>query len=70
MDEGLGAAVDPAFRDEVRDFLAREWRSALAGEAAAVAAFRARAVEQGYLYRGFPRALGGSEQPSARGKPR
>jgi alkylation response protein AidB-like acyl-CoA dehydrogenase len=63
MGDGPGAAANQAFRDEVRDFLARAWRPALADDPVAVAAFRVRAVEQGYLYRGFPRALGGSEQP-------
>jgi alkylation response protein AidB-like acyl-CoA dehydrogenase len=64
MGEGLQTEAHRAFRDEVRAFLATEWRPEMARNAAAVAAFRRRAVEQGYLYRGFPRALGGSEQPT------
>lgn len=48
-----------AFRAEVEAFVAQHWR-----EGAPVAEFRRKAVEAGYLYRGFPRALGGSEQPA------
>jgi alkylation response protein AidB-like acyl-CoA dehydrogenase len=47
-----------AFREEVRSFLAREWR---AGRDAVE--FRRAAVEAGYFYRSVPRRYGGSEQP-------
>jgi alkylation response protein AidB-like acyl-CoA dehydrogenase len=54
------------FRDEVREFLSLEW---LAGAgmphdsaAERSQAFRLRATEKGYLYRGIPREYGGSEQ--------
>jgi alkylation response protein AidB-like acyl-CoA dehydrogenase len=63
MGEGLDAGVHREFREGVRAFLARTWSPATAQDAAAVAAFRQAAVEAGYLYRGFPRALGGSDQP-------
>ncbi len=50
---------------EVKYFLAREWNStAMKGDENAITAFRRRATEQGYLYRGVPRRYGGSEQPS------
>jgi len=46
-----------AFRTEVREFLASEWR-----KGTDVAAFRRLAIDAGYLYRGIPRRYGGSEQ--------
>jgi len=46
-----------AFREDVRAFLAREWRKG--GD---VDAFRRAAVEAGYFYRSVPREYGGSEQ--------
>jgi len=51
-----------AFRAEVRDFLAKQWRPTR--DKAAIAAFRRLATEHGYLNRSIPRAYGGSEQPS------
>lgn len=54
-----------AFRDEVRRFLDAEWPKRPAGErpdAAAIAAFRRKAVAAGYLYRNILRQYGGSEQ--------
>ena len=65
MDLSYGA-VNEAFRDEVRAFLAQRWRpDGVRGKElkAQVAAFRAEATEAGYLYRGVPRRFGGSEQP-------
>jgi alkylation response protein AidB-like acyl-CoA dehydrogenase len=51
------------FRAEVRAFLEANWpRSAQRPSPDAVKAFRAKAIEAGYLYRGIPRAYGGSEQ--------
>lgn len=52
------------FRAEVESFLATHWpaRATPPGRAE-VQAFRALAIEAGYLYRGIPRAFGGSEQP-------
>jgi alkylation response protein AidB-like acyl-CoA dehydrogenase len=55
-----------AFAEEVAEFLAAEWRpaprSAAGEEQAYVREFRRRATDKGYLYRGFPRRYGGSEQ--------
>lgn len=55
-----------AFRKEVRAFLSDHWPlrgdEANLPRSAAVARFRARAVEQGYLYRSIPKLYGGSEQ--------
>jgi alkylation response protein AidB-like acyl-CoA dehydrogenase len=56
MDLRFGERYE-AFRAEVRAFLSRSWPDA------DEAAFRARALERGYVYRHFPRAYGGSEQP-------
>lgn len=57
-----------AFRREVADFLAAHWpKKPGPGEAGAKPdsrAFRLAATGRGYLYRGVPRAYGGSEQPS------
>lgn len=53
------------FRTEVQTFLKAHWptRETKAKPATAeVQAFRIRAVEAGYLYRGIPRRFGGSEQ--------
>ena len=57
MDLRYGPEHD-AFRDEVRTFLAAEWK-----EQVDVGAFRRKATEAGYLYRTIPRRYGGSEQP-------
>ena len=55
------------FRQEVRDFLAEHWpggdESPPPGPEQE-AAFRARALERGYVYRGIPKRYGGSEQPA------
>ena len=52
------------FRAEVRDFLSAHWPPAEgADREAASQAFRAAAIERGYLARGIPRQYGGSEQP-------
>lgn len=48
------------FRDEVSAFLAEAWTGAAARDPAE---FRAKAIARGYLYRGVPKAYGGSEQP-------
>ena len=54
-----------AFRAEVGAFLSANWdRGTMKSDAAAIGAFRRAATEKGYLYRGIPRAFGGSEQPS------
>src|SRR5205823_5416473 len=56
-----------AFRDEVRAFLATNWRAAKANSDNAreetERRFRRLATERGYLYRGVPRRYGGGEQP-------
>lgn len=51
-----------AFQNAVRDFLTGEWNSSLSRDADAVGAFRQKATDKGYLYRGVPRLYGGSEQ--------
>lgn len=52
------------FRAEVREFLKAQWpQRGDKPTSAEIKAFRARAVEAGYLYRGIPRTYGGSEQP-------
>jgi len=64
MDLSFGPENE-AFRVTVRDFLAGAWKpSGLRGAdlAAYVKDFRRRAIGAGYLYRGVPRAYGGSEQ--------
>ena len=56
-----------AFRQEVRDFLAKEWP--LRDEEAALpvdrqaALFRERAIAKGFVARSIPKRYGGSEQP-------
>lgn len=53
------------FRAEVGAFLSAHWdRATMRQDKAAIAAFRRAATDKGYLYRGIPRAYGGSEQPS------
>jgi alkylation response protein AidB-like acyl-CoA dehydrogenase len=56
------------FRDEVQAFLDDAWtkpmRANPGDRGAFVREFRLRATERGYLYRAFPRAYGGSEQPA------
>lgn len=70
MDLSYGDEAE-AYRSEVRSFLVAHWpptvdRDATVDadqhKAAFVAAFRARAVAAGYLYRGVPARHGGSEQ--------
>lgn len=56
IDLNFGAEHD-AFRDEVREFLAREWR-----EGRDEVEFRAAATAAGYFYRSIPERFGGSEQ--------
>jgi alkylation response protein AidB-like acyl-CoA dehydrogenase len=64
LDLAFGPEYD-AFRQEVTAFLAENWPPAGGGESkAAAVAFRRLATEKGYLYRGFPRKYGGSEQPA------
>ncbi|MGH0029479.1 MAG: acyl-CoA dehydrogenase family protein [Myxococcota bacterium] len=64
MDLTYGSEYED-FRAEVRSFLEASWPPADdADHAAASKAFRARAVEQGYLLRWVPKQYGGSEQPS------
>jgi alkylation response protein AidB-like acyl-CoA dehydrogenase len=46
-----------AFQQEVRDFIAREWR-----EGRDVTEFRKLATDAGYFYRSVPRQYGGSQQ--------
>jgi len=60
VDLDFGAEHE-AFRSEVTAFLAENWHG---GDATAQAGFRAKAIAQGYLYRGVPRRYGGSEQPA------
>lgn len=66
MDLEYGGELE-RFREEVRDFLLANWplRGAEADlpKREAVALFRGRGVERGYLYRGIPKRYGGSEQP-------
>jgi alkylation response protein AidB-like acyl-CoA dehydrogenase len=54
------------FREEVAAFVRAYWKPDLkapkAERRATESAFRARAIEAGYLYRSVPRAYGGSEQ--------
>ena len=57
------SAEHEAFREEVRRFLGEHWRAEDAAKESAQRAFRALAVERGYLYRNIPRRYGGSEQP-------
>jgi alkylation response protein AidB-like acyl-CoA dehydrogenase len=54
-----------AFRAEVSEFLAASWnRVQMKRDEQASATFRRSATDKGYLYRGIPRAYGGSEQPN------
>jgi len=61
-------AESDGFRQEVVSFLEREWvsqsKTGLHKDLGFVREFRARATEEGYLYRGVPRRYGGSEQPA------
>lgn len=52
------------FRRDLRAFLDREWTQSRASGEVDIAAFRTRAIDAGYLYRGIPRQFGGSEQPA------
>lgn len=65
FDLSYGAEAE-AFRETVRAFLAGNWQplpdAGKAERAAHEAAFRLKAIEAGYLYRGIPRRYGGSEQ--------
>jgi alkylation response protein AidB-like acyl-CoA dehydrogenase len=63
MDLSYGSDMED-FRAQVRHFLAERWSPARVAEDAAsyVRAFRADATKAGYLYRGVPKAYGGSEQ--------
>jgi alkylation response protein AidB-like acyl-CoA dehydrogenase len=51
-------------REQVRDFLDRQWPARSSRSPADVRAFRQLATEHGYLYRSVPRRYGGSEQPA------
>jgi alkylation response protein AidB-like acyl-CoA dehydrogenase len=63
MDLDLGAEYE-TFRREVAVFLQANWPDPSEPDPVrAAAAFRRRAVEQGYFYRAIPRRYGGSEQP-------
>jgi len=55
-------AEQQAFRKTVSEFVARHWDARRLCDPQAVAAFRVKATEGGFLYRGVPRAYGGSEQ--------
>ena len=64
MDLSFGAENE-AFRETVRAFLRETWTPAgveRAEMSAYVRAFRRKATEAGYLYRGIPKQYGGSEQ--------
>jgi alkylation response protein AidB-like acyl-CoA dehydrogenase len=60
------SAESEAFRQQVAAFLKEHWNARAAAASpdkrALEAAFRGKAVECGYLYRGIPRQYGGSEQ--------
>lgn len=58
----LAAASDERFLSHVRAFLAANWPAGGLRDPAALAAFRASAVEAGLLYRSVPKRYGGSEQ--------
>jgi alkylation response protein AidB-like acyl-CoA dehydrogenase len=65
MDLSYGAEAE-TYREQIRAFLAAEWKpDERRGDALRefVRAFRRKAVEEGYLYRSVPRRYGGSEQP-------
>jgi alkylation response protein AidB-like acyl-CoA dehydrogenase len=57
-----------AFQKEVQAFLEAAWvlpmKAKPADRGAFIRAFRAAATDRGYLYRSFPKAYGGSEQPA------
>jgi len=55
-------AEQQAFRKTVSEFVAQHWDARRLCDPQAVAAFRVKATEGGFLYRGVPRAYGGSEQ--------
>jgi alkylation response protein AidB-like acyl-CoA dehydrogenase len=65
LDLDYGGELE-AFREEVRAFLGDHWplrgKEADLPRSKAVAVFRERAVERGYLYRSIPKLYGGSEQ--------
>lgn len=66
MDLSYGSALEGA-RSRIRDFLIENWAPEnRSGQELLryTSAFRRRATEQGYLYRGVPRRYGGSEQPA------
>jgi alkylation response protein AidB-like acyl-CoA dehydrogenase len=64
LDLAFGPEYDEV-RREVAAFLAESWPPSTNADAkAAVVAFRRLATAEGYLYRGFPRKYGGSEQPA------
>ncbi len=57
------SAEHELFRERLRTFLEEGWtRPRTKGEKVDASAFRAAAIERGYLYRGIPQRLGGSEQ--------
>ena len=62
MDLSYGAEYEH-FRHEVREFLAGNWSTEIAGDQTSTSSFRQLAVSRGYLYRNIPKRLGGSEQP-------
>ncbi len=65
MDLSYGAEAE-VFRKQVRAFLAETWQPGERRKAELkefIRAFRAKAVERGYLYRSVPKRYGGSEQP-------
>jgi alkylation response protein AidB-like acyl-CoA dehydrogenase len=51
------------FREQVRAFLATAWPASTPADGKTAIAFRKQAAAMGYLYPGFPRRLGGGEQP-------
>ncbi|HEV2530426.1 acyl-CoA dehydrogenase family protein [Phenylobacterium sp.] len=64
MDLELGSEYE-AFRTEVAAFLRLAWPPKhIQDLPSAVAQFRQAAIARGYLYRGFPKRYGGSEQPA------
>ena len=64
MDLSYGPEYE-AFRGEVQAFLAEHWPLPGGGSREdQTRAFRAKAVEKGYLLRGLPKQYGGSEQPA------
>lgn len=66
MDLSFGPENE-AFRERLRVFLSNEWDPRYNDDKGLLAmrakAFRLKAIEAGYLYRGVPRRYGGSEQP-------